>query len=182
VETTLAEKRELVDALERGGSKPRSGDPTALRLKATLSGKSGWRARVGHALSTLELVLRLARSPQRYALAFFGIFLYWLGDIACLWAALHAFEAQTPPVGQLIVGYATGYVVTRRALPLGGGGGVEALLPFALGWVKIPLAPSLLVVVAYRLLNLGLPMAPALAGLPALGRLERRPSVQARHR
>jgi uncharacterized membrane protein YbhN (UPF0104 family) len=154
---------------------------TALRFKQRLSGRDGWRARVGHALRGLELVLQLACSPRLYGLAFVGICLYWLGDIACLWSALHVFDGGAPPVAQLIVGYATGYAITRRALPLGGAGVVEALLPFALGWVKILLAPALLAVVAYRLLNLWLPMIPALAGLPALGRLERRPRMQAGH-
>jgi uncharacterized membrane protein YbhN (UPF0104 family) len=119
-------------------------------------------------------VFQLAGSPRRYGLAFVGIFFYWLGDIACLWAALHAVEVRTPPVAQLILGYATGYAITRRALPLGGAGVVEALLPFALGWVGIALAPALVAVFAYRIANLWLPMIPALAGLPALGRIERR--------
>jgi uncharacterized membrane protein YbhN (UPF0104 family) len=146
----------------------------ALAFKDKLTRRSGWRARVGHTLQALELVLRLARSPRRHALAFVGIFFYWLGDIACLWCALHTFTAHTP-VAQLIVGYASGYAITRRALPLGGAGVVEALLPFALSWVQIALAPALLAVIAYRLINLWLPMLPALAGLPALRRLERRP-------
>ena len=150
---------------------------SALALKDRLSRRS---ARVGHSLQALELVLRLARSPRRYGLAFVGIFFYWLGDIGCLWCALHAFSAKPPPLAQLIVGYATGYAITRRALPLGGAGIVEALLPLALGWVKIPLAPALTAVVAYRVINLWLPMIPALAGLPALRRLERRASPRAR--
>jgi uncharacterized membrane protein YbhN (UPF0104 family) len=99
-----------------------------------------------------------------------------LGDIFCLWAALHAFYADTPPVAQLLVGYATGYALTRRALPLGGAGVVEALLPFALGWVAIARAPAVLGVAAYRLINLWLPMLPALAGIPKLRRLEHRRS------
>jgi uncharacterized membrane protein YbhN (UPF0104 family) len=126
-----------------------------------------------HSLEALSLVLRLLRSRRGYCLAFVGTGAYWLGDIFCLWSTLHAFSAHTPPVAQLIVGYSTGYAVTRRALPLGGAGIVEALLPFALGWVKIALAPALLAVFAYRLINLWLPMIPALAGLPTLRRLER---------
>ena len=145
---------------------------TALRFRRRLDGGGGVRERLGHGLRALELVLCLARSPRRHGLAFVGMVVYWLGDIVCLWATLRAFEGQTPPVAQLIVGYATGYALTRRALPLGGAGVVEALLPFALGWVKIPLAPALLGVFAYRLINLWLPMIPALAGLPSLHRLE----------
>jgi uncharacterized membrane protein YbhN (UPF0104 family) len=147
---------------------------TALAFRRRLSGRSGWRAHVGHALAALQLVLGLAKRFGQHGLAFVGIGLYWVGDVFCLWAALHAFSAETPPVAQLVVGYATGYAVTRRALPLGGAGVVEALLPFALGWVGIALAPALLGVFAYRLANLWLPMIPALAGLPSLARLERR--------
>lgn len=89
---------------------------------------------------------------------------------------MHIFDGHAPPIAQLIVGCATGYAITRRALPLGGAGVVEALLPFALGWVKIALAPALLAVVAYRLINLWLPMVPALGALPTLRRLERAPA------
>jgi uncharacterized membrane protein YbhN (UPF0104 family) len=128
---------------------------------------------LGRALHALSLVLGLLRSPRRHGLAFAGTLAYWSGDIFCLWSTLHAFSAQTPPVAQLIVGYATGYALTRRALPLGGAGVVEALLPFSLGWLGIALAPALLAVFAYRLINLWLPIVPALAGLPTLRSLER---------
>jgi putative heme transporter len=158
---------------------------TALRFRRRLEGSGRFRRRIGHALRALELVVSMARRPHRHWPAFTGMALYWAGDIACLWATLHAFEARTPPVSQLIVGYATGYALTRRALPLGGAGVVEVLLPFALGWVKIALAPALLAVAAYRTINLWLPMLAALAGLPSLRRLEapqrrrRQPSTSA---
>jgi uncharacterized membrane protein YbhN (UPF0104 family) len=126
-----------------------------------------------HGLHALRLVLHLVSSPLAHPLAVLGTVGYWAGDMFCLWATLQAFSAHTPPVAQLIVGYATGYALTRRALPLGGAGIVEALLPFALGWLKIALLPALLAVFAYRLINLWLPMIPALAGLPTLHRLER---------
>ena len=124
-------------------------------------------------LHSLELVLGLLCSPRRHALVLVGALGYWGGDVFCLWSTLHAFSAHTPPVAQLLVGYATGYALSRRALPLGGAGIVEALLPFSLGWLKIALAPAVLAVFAYRLINLWLPMIPALAGLPTLRRLER---------
>ena len=145
---------------------------TALHFKRSVC---GWRwigAKLGQGLNAIELVLALLRSPRGHGLGFAGTIAYWSGDVFCLWATLHAFSAHTPPLAQLIVGYSTGYAVTRRALPLGGAGVVEALLPFALGWVKIALLPALLAVFAYRLINLWLPMIPALAGLPTLRRLE----------
>jgi uncharacterized membrane protein YbhN (UPF0104 family) len=131
-------------------------------------------------LRSLELVLRLICSPRRHGLAVVGTLAYWGGDIFCLWSTLHAFSAHTPPVAQLVVGYSTGYALTRRALPLGGAGIIETLLPLALGWVKIALAPALLAVFAYRLINLWLPMIPALAGLPTLRRLQRRATISRR--
>jgi uncharacterized membrane protein YbhN (UPF0104 family) len=146
----------------------------ALRLKGRFQREGGWRRHLRDALQALELALTFVRQPRNYGLGITGIAVYWFGDIFCLWAALHVFYAQTPPVAQLVLGYATGYALTRRSLPLGGAGVVEALLPFALGWVGIELGQALLAVFAYRLINLWLPMIPALAGIPALRNLERR--------
>jgi uncharacterized membrane protein YbhN (UPF0104 family) len=156
---------------------------TGLRFRSSIRRWPHIGKALDHALRALELVLGLLRSPRRHALAFLGTLAYWGGDIFCLWATLHAFSAHTPPAPQLIVGYATGYALTRRALPLGGAGVVEALLPFALGWLKIALAPALLAVFAYRLINLWLPIIPALAGVPTLrGLQERRRSRRGRAR
>jgi uncharacterized membrane protein YbhN (UPF0104 family) len=146
---------------------------TALRYKNTFR-RQGWRMHVYASLAAIGLLFRLIRRRRPAAVAFLGIGAYWAGDIFCLWAALHAFYADTPPVAQLLVAYATGYALTRRALPLGGAGIVEALLPFALGWVAIARAPAVLAVGAYRVINLWLPMIPALAGIPTLRRIERR--------
>lgn len=143
----------------------------ALRHKERVARWPWIGKRLEHGLHAIELVLALLRSPRGHGLAFAGTLAYWCGDVFCLWATLHAFYAHTPPLATLIVGYATGYAVTRRALPLGGAGVVEALLPFALGWVKIGLLPALLAVFVYRLINLWLPMIPALAGVPTLRRL-----------
>jgi uncharacterized membrane protein YbhN (UPF0104 family) len=145
----------------------------ALRFRRRLGALPRIGKPVDHGLQALRLVLCLLRSPRRHGLALFGTLAYWAGDIFCLWATLHAFSAHPPPIAQLVLGYATGYALTRRALPLGGAGIVETMLPFALGWVGIALAPALLAVFAYRLINLWLPIIPALAGLPTLNRLER---------
>jgi uncharacterized membrane protein YbhN (UPF0104 family) len=133
--------------------------------------RRGWRMHVYDNLQAITLLLSLFKRWRLAFLAFLGIGVYWVGDIACLWAALHVFYAHTPPVAQLLVGYASGYALTRRALPLGGAGIVETLLPFSLGWVGIALVPAILGVGAYRAINLWLPMLPALAGLPSLRRL-----------
>lgn len=143
----------------------------AFRFRRKIEKPHGWRAGLGHAFSALALVLGLTRS--RSAVAYAGIAVYWLGDIFCLWCTLHVFAAQPPPVPQLLVGYASGYALTRRALPLGGAGVVEALLPFTLAWMGIALPQALLAVVLYRAVNLWLPMLPALLSIPALAKLER---------
>ena len=145
----------------------------ALRHKNVFRGK-GRRMQIYASLSAIQLLLKLLRQPLRAGAALAGISLYWLGDIFCLWAALHAFYAHTPPVAPLLVAYATGYALTRRTLPIGGAGVVEALLPFALGAVAIQRAPAVLAVGAYRAINLWLPMIPAIAGIPALRRIERK--------
>jgi uncharacterized membrane protein YbhN (UPF0104 family) len=143
-----------------------------------IAGRGAIRRRLDHALSALQLILRMALRPGAHWQAFAGITLYWLADITCLWAALHVFSAGSPPVAQLVLGYATGYALTRRTLPLGGAGVVEALLPLSLAWVGLSLAPALLAVVLYRIANLWLPVVPALAGIPHLRRLGRRASHQ----
>jgi hypothetical protein len=145
---------------------------TALRFQKRVARWPYVGGPLDHGLNALSLVLAILRAPQRHGLAIAGTVAYWGGDIFCLWSTLHAFSAHTPPVAQLVVGYATGYALTRRSLPLGGAGVVEALLPVSLGWLKIALAPALLAVFAYRVINLWLPIVPALAGLPTLRRLE----------
>ena len=83
-------------------------------------------------------------------------------------AALHAFGSPRPAVAALIIGYATGYALTRRTLPLAGAGVVEALLPFSLVWVGAGLAPAVLAVFLYRIFNLWLPLIPAVMGMRVL--------------
>ncbi len=131
----------------------------------------GWRRHLSHLLGALRMVVALGARPLRNGHAFLGMAAYWLGDMACLWACLRAFGVQLS-VPALIVTYATGYAMTRRTLPLGGAGIVEALLPFALLWGGSPLAAAVLAVFAYRVFNLWLPLLPALASLPTLRRLE----------
>jgi uncharacterized membrane protein YbhN (UPF0104 family) len=117
----------------------------------------------------VKLRCLLAR-PRLHGLGVVGVSLYWLGDIACLWAALKIYNAE-PSTPQLVLAYATGYVLTRRSLPAGGAGLVEVLMTFALVWVGVPLAPALLGVITYRLFNFWLPVIPALAALPAVRRM-----------
>jgi uncharacterized membrane protein YbhN (UPF0104 family) len=125
----------------------------------------GWRNWLARALDPVALICRLALQPRDHGVvAVGGMALYWAADIAGLGLCLRGFLGHSPSLAALLIGYATGYALTRRTLPFAGAGAVEALLPFALYWVKIPLAPAILAVFAYRLFNLWLPLIPALAG------------------
>jgi len=138
--------------------------------------RKGWRGALGHGLEAVAVLKHLLRQPPSHGTAFVGMALYWLGEIFSLSAALHAFGSPRPAVAALVIGYATGYALTRRTLPFAGVGVVEALLPFALVWVGAELAPAVLAVFVYRLFNLWLPLIPAIAGVRSLRRDHPRPS------
>lgn len=112
----------------------------------------------------------VTRDPLRKAGAWLGISLYWAADMVALWAALRTFGLDLG-VGKLIIAYATGYAATRRSLPLGGAGATEALMTYALYWVREPLAPALAAVMLYRLFNFLLIAAPAVIAHRQLPRL-----------
>jgi uncharacterized membrane protein YbhN (UPF0104 family) len=103
----------------------------------------------------------LLRNPRRYAWAWLGTALYWAADISAFYGGLRTF-GLSPGFGKVIVAYATGYAASRRSLPLGGAGVTEVLMTYSLYWVRLPLAPSLAAVVAYRCFNFLLAAAPAL--------------------
>lgn len=137
----------------------------ALPFRERLRGK-GVREGIAHALDGVDVLRGVLFRPRAHgAAALTGTALYWFGDMIALWACLYAFLGHAPWIPHLILGYATGYALTRRTLPLGGAGAVEALLPFALSWMGMPLAVAVLGVFTYRFFNLWLPLIPALAAV-----------------
>jgi uncharacterized membrane protein YbhN (UPF0104 family) len=102
-----------------------------------------------------------------------GNAIYWGGDIACLWAALQIVDLHIS-LSMLVLAYSGGYVLTRRSLPAGGAGIVEAALTLALVWTGLPWARSLIAVVIYRLFNFWLPIVPALLLMPSIKHLRQR--------
>ena len=136
----------------------------ALGLRHRVRDDGGWRTGLRHGLEAVNMLRDLARQGADHGGAFVGTTLYWAADIGCLWACLRAFH-DSPDIAALVIGYATGYALTRRTLPLGGAGSVEALVSFALAWAGIPLAQAVLAVCAYRIFNLWLPLVPAAIGL-----------------
>ncbi len=132
----------------------------------------GWLGKILRpALDAIYIVGLIVAAPRRHGFkAFTGMAFYWAGEVFVLWVCLAAFTRHLPSIPAVVVGYATGYALTRRTLPLAGAGAVEALLPFALSWVGFPLAAAVLAVFAYRIFNLWLPVVPAVAGVIALRR------------
>lgn len=138
--------------------------------------RNGGRLRqaFAHFVAGLSILRSMFVAPPReHGLGVLGTALYWAGDIACLWGALQVFGNPRLALPALILGYATGYVLTRRSLPAGGAGVVEIALTFALHWMGFPFVRALLGVVVYRIFNLWLPILPALATLPAVNELRR---------
>jgi len=137
---------------------------------AHLDEHSFFRRGFGHAIAGLCVVRELLLKPYRHGLGFAGVAVYWFADIVCLWAALQAFGAHID-VLRVLVAYATGYVVSRRALPAGGVGVAEALLTFAFVWFGVPFSAAILAVFGYRIFNYWLALLPALAMHPMVTRL-----------
>jgi uncharacterized membrane protein YbhN (UPF0104 family) len=142
----------------------------ALARRHRVVGEEGrWRSGLRQALDAVQMLKSLAGQGSAYGGAFFGTTLYWVGDVGCLWASLRVFH-DSPDLAALVIGYATGYALSRRTLPLGGAGTVEVLVSFALAWTGIPLAKAILAVFVYRIFNLWLPLLPAAIGLRQLKR------------
>ena len=139
----------------------------AVGHRQRFQGKDGWREQLSQGLDSIY-VLRCLFSRRKHLAGPVGTAVYWFGDIVCLWACLQAFTHGTPDIEILLIGYATGYALTRRTLPLGGAGAVEALLPFALYWSGIALPAAVLAVFTYRVFNLWLPIVPAALGMRSL--------------
>ena len=98
--------------------------------------------------------------------------LYWTGNVVCLWAALNSVGVALP-LPELVLAFATGHAATILPLPLGGVGGVDAAMTYALTVVGVSLAPALVAVAVYRLFAFWVPTIPALAALALLPRAGR---------
>jgi uncharacterized membrane protein YbhN (UPF0104 family) len=140
-----------------------------VRHRDRFVGKKGWRGALGQALEGIRLLFRLAGEWRRHWPAFVGAGVYWLGDVACLWASLKPFGA-TPTLPAIVIAHAVGYTLTRRTLPFAGAGIVEVLMPLTLVAAGAPFPGAVLGVISYRIFNLWLPLIPAFVARPAVRR------------
>src|SRR5438270_2377961 len=131
-----------------------------------------WWSHLRQALDSMEETLKILASWPENLMAVVGMAIYWAADIGALAAGAVVFTHRHSVGLELLVGYASGYALTRRSLPLAGAGIVEALLPFALHWVGYPLPTAVLSVVTYRVFNLWLAILPAVAGVRRLRALK----------
>ncbi len=152
---------------------------TVFALWASRPSHSRWLAQRGGRRVTLLVEMlegidgvrrMVTEDPLRKAGAWFGIAVYWAADMFALWASLRTFGIHLG-LGKLIIAYSTGYAATRRSLPLGGAGATEALMTYALYWVREPLAPALAAVMLYRVFNFLLIAIPAVIAHRQLPRL-----------
>jgi uncharacterized membrane protein YbhN (UPF0104 family) len=131
------------------------------------------KRRLADSVAGAGYVRRLLTSPREHGLGLVGNALYWGGDIVCLWAALQIVGVNIGAAA-LVLAYSVGYVLMRRALPLGGAGFVEVALTLALVGMRVKFVPALVGVIIYPLFNFWGPIVPALWFMPAIGELRRR--------
>lgn len=155
---------ERLSTLPAGEAPKRGGHNVGAWIRwAWVKGKTGFADAVG----SLGYLRHVLERPRRYPAGVLGFAVYWLGDLLTMYAALRAFDVRIG-VADLVLAYASGYVVTSAPLPAGASGASEATTSFALHAVGVSLAPALLAVFAYRFFTFWLPIVPALALVPTL--------------
>lgn len=133
-----------------------------VKLAPRLGMEGGLRGRLRSLMQGGQILAGQSRRPLRALGATAGMALYWAAEIAALWASLRAFDAHISTT-VVILGYATGYVLTPRGLPLAGAGIAEVLVPLGLNWLGVGLATAIVAVLAAEITRLGVSVPFALA-------------------
>lgn len=139
----------------------------ARRYRERLVDSTGWRKGVGIFLESIELVRELFAHPLRRHSAVLGMTVFWAGDTCAAWCGLALFGFHMD-VAPLIVGFATGMVLTRRSTPLAGAGLLSVVLPVTVMLSGAPLAVAVPGMFVYQVLTLWLPTAISLATMDTL--------------
>jgi uncharacterized membrane protein YbhN (UPF0104 family) len=130
------------------------------------------RRALGYAVAVTAWVREVLSDPAGRQMLLATI-VYWVGSVLCLWASLRS-VGVTLPLPDLVLAFAAGHAAMILPLPLGGVGGVDAAMTYALTVVGVPLAVALVAVGVYRLFAFWLPTIPALAALFLIPRAGRR--------
>jgi uncharacterized membrane protein YbhN (UPF0104 family) len=126
------------------------------------------RRALGYAIAVATWVRTVLLDPTARRMVASTV-LYWVGTVACLWASLRSVGVSLP-LPDLVLAFALGHTALILPLPLGGVGGVDAAMTYALTVVGVPLALALVAVGVYRLFAFWAPTIPALAALVLLPR------------
>ena len=143
------------------------GHPRGHPLPGPVSECGRLRRYLGIGLNSVALLGRLSKNPKSGSYAFAGMSLYWAGEMFALWACAAAFGTRTS-VPVLIIADAVGFVLTRRAAPLGGAGFIDACLALCLWDCNVPLQVAIAGVFTYRFFSLFAIMPFSFTALPAL--------------
>lgn len=136
--------------------------PSRVAQRTRVDGRFARRA-LGYAIAGTAWVRDVLTDPAGRTMACATV-LYWVGNVACLWASLRS-VGETLPLPELVLAFVLGHAAMILPLPLGGVGGVDAAMTYALTAVGVPLAPALVAVGVYRLFAFWAPTVPALAAL-----------------
>ncbi len=132
----------------------------APRLRRGAEGR--FRGRARSLIDGGEMLAGQVRRPGRALVAIAGMALYWFAEICALWASLRAFGVDCAP-SVVTLGFATGYVLTPRGLPLAGAGLAEVLVPLSLSWLGVGIAPAVVAAFAAELTRLAVSFPFAMA-------------------
>ena len=141
--------------------------PDALRRR--LDTGPAWRRRLLAAPQALadgtHFTAELVRRRER---GLWGTVIWWVFDIATLWACFWAFGGH-PDVALLVMAYLLGMLGNLLPLP-GGVGGVEGGMVGACAAFDINAEVALVAVLAYRAISVWLPALPGVVALATLRR------------
>lgn len=104
----------------------------------------------------VRLAIEILRRRERGVL---GSLIWWGLSIATLWACLHAFSADVPPIAVIVVAFYVGMLGNTLPLP-GGVGGVEGGMIGALTAFGVDFGFATVSVLAYRAFSFWLPTIP----------------------
>ena len=129
-------------------------------------------------IGALGFMRMLLSHPVRYGGAPLGFAIYWIGDLVTLYSGIRALGGEIGGA-DLVLAYATGYVVTSAPLPAGAAGFAEATTAYALHAVGLGLGTAIFAVFLYRAFTFWLPLIPAGITLPRVRKLnDRLPDVE----
>ena len=124
--------------------------------------EGGFGGRARSLIEGGEMLAGQVRRPGRALVATAGMALYWFAEICALWASLRAFGVDCS-ASVATLGFATGYVLTPRGLPLAGAGLAEVLVPLSLSWLGVGIAPAVVAAFAAELTRLAVSFPFAMA-------------------